>query len=474
MEDITIVNFTLPTDLYGKVLPLNCIYLISALENEGYNVDFRDYQLNKFRAPHNIDNITSFLNNSSDIIGISCMSNLLPFLILSIKKIKSENPEKTIIFGGSGPGGVAKEILERFPFVDIIVNGEGEKTIVDLLTHIIQRKNLRDVKGITYSFKNKIFVNPPRPRINNLDEIPLSTGYDKINLKDYSTFPIYTSRGCPYNCIFCESPTIWNRRIVYRNVDNIVDEILLATDKSNFNKFVIIDEGFVLNKKHVFEFCDKILKNKIGIEFAFYGRVDSINEFLMKKISKSGGSRIYYGIESGSNKILYKINKKINIKDAEKIIQKSLKYFEEVVTSFIWGFPFESLNDFMKTVNFVKKISNDKIMSQINLLSPAPNSFLYKKYKNKIIFDGIFSLFSITLETPNLKSNIKKKELANVIKRGNEILRPIIYLNYKITELVKKYPDVFPSFYHYKTEDFHKKLKILNDFHGKPQKNGKC
>lgn len=150
MPDITLASFLLNRQKKAKTLPLGPLYISSALRKNGYRVDFRDYQFYKAENPFDPDNIVSFLKDSSDIIAISTMCNFLPFIVLALKKIKQQLPHKVIILVGPGPTSVARQLLSAFPFIEIIVLGEGEETIVELMNQLASHKNLDDVAGIAF------------------------------------------------------------------------------------------------------------------------------------------------------------------------------------------------------------------------------------------------------------------------------------------------------------------------------------
>ena len=140
MADITICNFSIPytEKIYGEkklmmTIPLGPLYLTSYMEKNGYSVDFRDCLLNDFGDPYNSKTLLSFLRDSSDILGFSSLSAFLPYLLIALKKLKKEHPEKTIILGGYGPSDVAEELIKHFNFVDVVVKGEGERRSLSFL-----------------------------------------------------------------------------------------------------------------------------------------------------------------------------------------------------------------------------------------------------------------------------------------------------------------------------------------------------
>jgi radical SAM superfamily enzyme YgiQ (UPF0313 family) len=442
-KDITIINFSLPAsfpDPKNKitVVPIGSLYIVSFLEKRGFSVDFKDYQLNRFKDPLDSNNILSFLANSSDVIGIRSDSHLLPFLIYAIQKLKQKFPGKVVILAGPGPTSVAGILIKNFPFIDVIVKGEGEYTTLDLMRHLKKKEKLDDVKGIVFRKKNgSIKETPLRKSIGNLDRLPFPAYY-KLNPEDYQRINMITSRGCPFKCTFCDVAPFWQYHNISRSIDNVIKEIYYFQDIFHFKRFGFSDDNFVLNRKRVLEFCDKFKESGINAQWSVYGRVNLMDDILMEKMSKAGCYGIFFGVESGSNRVLKKIKKGFTVAEARKLIIRSTKYFEKVCASFILDFPFESLNDFSKTIKLMSELSkNPKIITQIFLLTPIASTALYKEYKNTLIFSKE--------EFGSFVYPIRKKL---IVEKG-------------IFDLIKKYPEAFSFFYRFKSVESDLKRSII-------------
>ena len=446
MADITLCNFSVPHTerLYGEkklimTIPLGPLYLTSYVEENGYSVDFRDSLLNDSGDPCNSKTLLSFLRDSSDILGFSSLSAFLPYLLITLKKLKKEHPEKTIILGGYGPSDVAEELIKHFNFVDVVVKGEGEKTLLELLGYLEKGKDLEEVKGVVYRDGGKVKTTPPRDRIENLDELPFPA-YDKIDIHRYTDVGVISSRGCSYACTFCDISPMWQGRFTYRSVDNFIGEIKLLYEKYKIRNIRIFDNIFPT--QNIEKFCDMLKKEGLDIRWTCYSRVNLINKHLLKKMGDAGCYGVFYGVESGSDNILRKIGKKFTAKKAERVVLESKKYIKEVRASLIFGFPFETFNDFMKTYNLANKFFKSNVEVRLASLGPLPNSKLCHDYKDVLQFDADFiSAVSFPLN------------LALMSKERNEIL-----------DYIKKYPTVFPNFYHFPTPDSIKKKKLYDKF----------
>ena len=449
MKDISIYNCgTLenpPAVGSIKETPTGPLYLVSALEREGYKVGFNDLQILKNPTTRSI---MSSLENSSNIVGISCMSHLLPPVILWINRLKKKNPDKTVILGGPGPTPVAREILEASGKIDIVVRGEGERTIVEVMECLQKGKDLRDVRGITYRDGNRIRTNPPQPRIENLDELPFPA-YDKIKINDYDVVGIVTSRGCPFKCGFCYIPYLWGGKPLFRSIENVTEEIGLIQSKCDNRILRMTDDIFTMNEKRITEFCKKVNEEGMNFDWMCYGKIDLMNEQLMKKMSESGCKRIFYGIESGSDRILKMINKGFTAKLAEDVIKKSSKYFQKTVASFIWGFPFETIEDFKKTLSIAEMLNfKFNVNIKLHLLTPIVGTPIYTRYKNKLLPCKHSRFFT---NLPSVGGTFS--EVFSLFEKGE-----IVFENFR------NYPDIIANYHIYRTPDIEEKIKMILSF----------
>ncbi|MFH1545428.1 MAG: radical SAM protein [archaeon] len=436
--DITLLNMN---NISQKGVPLGSLYLTSFLESKGFSVDFRDYQLNSFKDPYDPKKFVSFMKNSSDVIGISVSDELLPFVLLCLRELKAKFPEKKIILGGPGVAGVEENLLKNFNEADIIARGEGELTIVDLLDSLQKEKDLRYVKGIFFKDKGNVAFTGPRKRIVDLDELPFPACH-KIKLKKYNFNSLMTSRGCRFNCTFCNNCAFWSHQITARSPDNVIEEIKLIASKSKkcirFN-----DDNFLFDRKRVLSICEKIKKEKLDVDCGFSANLNCMDSKLMKKLIGSGFITVLYGVESASDKILRRINKPFNFALADKVIKKSADQFKLTFISFIWGFPFESVEDLKKSVfymNAYKYFFKERVSVHLSLLSPVPLSALYFEFKHLLRFSGKFIHYANNDTMLNECNQKTKKE---------------------IMHLIKKFPLVFPDFYYYSHKGIYDKQEIV-------------
>ncbi|MBU7046472.1 MAG: B12-binding domain-containing radical SAM protein, partial [Theionarchaea archaeon] len=399
-------------------------------------VDFRDYQLTTYENPLTQKSITDFLSDSEDILGIGCFFNALPFLLPSLKKIKSESPEKTIILGGPGPGSVAETLMEEFPFVDIVVKGEGEMVMRDMALD----KPLNKIKGIVYRSQGKVVSTEERERIRNLDGLPFPD-YSKIDLSKYTQAGVITARGCPYHCSFCEVAALWGYQTEKRSVSSVIKEIHMLYNEG-VTSLHINDDTFVLDRKWVLNFCEALKREGIDMEWRCLGRINLMDRDLLESMAQSGCKGVQYGIESGSEQVLKKVGKQIDIPQIRAVIKVSVDCIEYVLSTFMWGFPFETMGDFYQTVYFMGVLVEMGSLVKLLFLSPAPLSPLHREYKNQLKFDEKF--------VPHLLWGVYKDKFSNEEKN-------------KVFEMILQHPEVFSAFYYVDSPEVEKKYQILKN-----------
>jgi len=460
VADITLVNVSLPmpSEVENKrdvYLPLGCLYLVSALERAGYRVDFRDYQLFSLNHPNPlaIDAFVDFLADSAPIVGISSMVSMLPFVLLGARRFREEHPDRALVLGGPGPSGVAKAIVEAMPWIDAVARGEGEETIVELVGALRDGGDLSSIKGLAYR-KNggrgvareggAVCENPARPRVKNLDAIGMPA-YHAVDMSAYTSVSIVTGRGCPLNCAFCDVGPLWDNRVYLRGVDDVVKELYLLRRTYGRERVSLADDTFTLQRSRT----ETLLKQMEGLDLAWscLSRVDKLDEALLAKMALAGCDAVFLGIESGSNDVLAKISKRFTIEEATQKVEMATKHMKKIITSYIWGFPFETMDDFKSTIFSIVSMWHLGAMAGLKLLSPMPLSRLGIEYRDQIEFSeklcSVFaSLGNITPEMSGKRAGIPEE----------------------FQVIIRQHPDIFEGFYYIKSDSIEAKAKYLEKF----------
>ncbi|MFX1383806.1 MAG: B12-binding domain-containing radical SAM protein [Promethearchaeota archaeon] len=384
---ILLINPPLRTKAYD--IPIGLGIIAQVLLNEGHEVKILDIfaeQLSKSKVIERIN-----LNSEYKIIGIGSLINMYKYLKWLIPIIKEYNPDSKIVVGGGVITQKPKLLLKNTP-ADIAVIGEGELTMKEVVSALEDNKSLKTVKGIYYKDDNQIIVNPPRPLIKNLDELPFPA-YDlfpidiylhnvkRANLINKKTeLSIISARGCPYNCNFCFH--IYGRGIRERSIDSVIEEIEFLKDKYKVESIMISDESFSVRKKRIMEFCNKMIIKKIDLPWSCNSRVNLVDRELLRRMKQAGCFRIMYGIESGSQKILNNMNKQFNLEQAKNAIKITIKEGIICKPTFMFGYPGENLKTIKETINFCRKFV---ISPQFFYATPFPGTTLYNQVRGKIL-----------------------------------------------------------------------------------------
>ena len=326
-----------------------------------------------------------------DIVGFSVLTFNLLNCIEVCKIIKKQSPLSKICFGGWHPTLYPRETLE-LGCADYIVIGEGEYTFLELVSYCKEKKgnpdrNLNGITGLGYKTKQGVaMVNPARKPVQSLDELPFPA-YDFVDTTKYSNLlactgnsvAIMTSRGCPQRCIFCDL-----RRTPYRfrSPANILEEIKFWVGK-NIREFFIQDDNFTISRKRTIEFCRLIIDSGLKIKYKISSRVDYLDDEMLGYLKRSGCYRIYFGVESGSQKILDYLEKGITVEQIEDTFRLAKKHgIDRCAYIMIGSYP-ESRDDIDKTLRLIRKIKPEHL--HCSICAPMPKTHLY----HMLLEDGV-------------------------------------------------------------------------------------
>ena len=367
--------------------PLNLMYLGGALEEASYNVSIVDDDLEQLGYAK-INRIISKL--SPKVVGLTATTSTIKNALEYIKLVKKILPDSLTVVGGPHTTFMPAETLKSSRQLDSVVIGEGEKTMVEIANNFIDKNNgLTDVKGIAFRDNGNIKVNPPQELIKDLDSIPYPARH-LVPFESYGTTQekssdMITSRGCVFSCGYCSSSLIMGKKFRTRSPENVVDEIEHLTQKYKLEKIAFMDDTFMLNKKRAKGIADEINNRGLDIGFVASSRVDMVDKNLLEKLKSAGLNTLYYGVESGSQRILDLMKKGITLNQAETAVRSAKDTGIEVLTSFILGFPGETREEIDKTIDFSIKLNAD--YSQYSILTPFPGTPVYYDLKKKKLID---------------------------------------------------------------------------------------
>jgi len=392
--------------------PLGLLYLAGYLKKySDYELKMIDAQVEKLSYSKLKERIKEF---SPDIIGITTMSFTLLDVIKTIETAKTVCPNTKIIIGGPHVQIYPTESAD-LKDVDYVVSGEGEITFLELIKNINNTEAIKKIPGIIFKEKNEIINTGTPTYLNDLDKLPFPPRellpykkYFSLLAKERVITTMFTSRGCPFQCAFCDRPAM-GRGFRFRSANKVVDEIEECL-KLGIKEIFIYDDTFTVNKQRVVDVCNEILKRKLKFIWDIRARVDTIDEELLILLKKAGCERIHYGVEAGTEKILKVLNKKISLDQVLKAFNLTKKIGIQTLAYFMIGSPTETKEDILETIKFMKKLNPDFV--QITLLTPFPGTKVYQWALEQGVFKKDYWREFAKNPKPEFKTKYWTKELS--------------------------------------------------------------
>jgi len=389
-------------------MPLGLGYIAAILRQSGhlvkiierrffYNADYWNYELMETINKSTKKAIKDF---SPDLVGITASTPLIMDAMRTAKIVKEVNQNIITLNGGCHPTAYPDITLKQCPEIDIVCRGEGEVTALEIANGFSWDK----ITGITYRRDGKIVVNPNREYIEDLDSLPYPAR-DLFDTKFYfsnnraimkgvfmKSATIYTARGCPFKCSFCQSPQLatagHGKYLRTHSSDHIVREIQYLVDAYGIQGIMILDDMFSITKENALKICEKLIQSGLNkkIKYIVQTRVDSVDDELMQALKDSGCFQLIFGCESGSNETLRRLQKKNTVEKSLSAIRLAHKYKINCSTNIIIGTPCETEKDFIETIHFLKKARPNRI--DLAKFFPLPGSLDYANLvKRKVLKD---------------------------------------------------------------------------------------
>ena len=370
--------------ILGKKLPpIGLMYVASALEKAGFEVQMLDNYLMK-KPTQEVAEIVA--KTQPVIVGITCGSATYPRTVETAKAIKAAKPDCRIVVGGWHASYMPDSLLAN-PEIDYVVMGEGERAITQLATAITSGNQTQalTIPGVACRKKGNLIKNPPQ-FIENMDEIPYPARhllplevYDRtIEFLDAKPADVMSiSRGCVFNCGFCETRKLWGNICRGFSPKRVIGEIQDLKQRYGTKGIYFINDNFTLRKEATTELCKLMIEQKLDLEWVCDTRVDLVNNELLSLMSKAGCKTIWFGVESASPRVLKRIGRNTTPEQVEAAFKLCKKNGIKTACSFMLGLPDETLADMEASLKFAKKIDPD--WCQFNTFIAYPDSKLYNE-----------------------------------------------------------------------------------------------
>ncbi len=352
--------------------PLGILYLAASLQNnhEVYLID----SFNNLLSTEETIEIIKELN--VEVLGVSMIfTGAYQTSLEIIKTLKQIKPSITSIIGGNTATFLVNE-LAGVPFIDYVVRGEGDISFPRLINALSNGTETANIPGLSFYKDGTIVHNPTAPLVENLDSLPYPAR-ELLPLKYKYPRAILSSRGCAYNCIYCSSSAFWQKTFRIRSIDNIINEIKLLNEQEELQYFSFADDCLTLIPDRAREIATRIHALNLDCTWGCTGRIETMSETLIKDLSDSGCKGIFFGVESGSSRVLKLLKRRYSPNDVYTLYRLCLKHGITPYFSFIIGLPFEEKGDLDQTFNLIQKLQG--VENGIHILTPLPGTPIFKE-----------------------------------------------------------------------------------------------
>jgi len=387
--DLTPMKITLcyPSLLPGQkanygLQPLGILHIAALLKQHGFDVTVIDADVDGLT----VDEMTArILDGAPDLVGLSLMTpQLIPALQVSVA-LKAVRPTLPIVLGGAHIDSTHDDVFSMTDCVDAAVYGEGEFTLLEIAQ---RRRNdpsqawvkaLVDVPNVIYRTPDgKVVVNPSRPFLATLDDLP-SVDYDMVDIRKYTiptmagrfVLSMMLSRGCPFKCTFCDAPITMGKKLRYWSTARIIKDLRFNVEKYGCTNFVFKDSTFTANKKWAAEFCDALIASGLRIKWRCNTRVNLVPQPLLAKMREAGCYVINFGVESGDPGILKAIEKETKLEDVYDAHRRCRALGIRTYATFLMGSPGETDETARRTIDLAKGIRPNLAMFFVNTAYPG-------------------------------------------------------------------------------------------------------
>lgn len=304
----------------------------------------------------------------ADVYGMSCWTANRRGVVLAAKYLKQIRPKAHVIVGGPHATPLAKELMAHCKEIDTVALGEADHTFLELLDKLGRKEAPIGIAGTVYREQGKVKEGPPRASIANLDTLASPHEY-------FDTHIAMTSRGCPWACTFCGAETTWGRGFRAESVGYVLDALEKAVKRLPVKMVQIKDDTFTTNKKRVMDICRGIQLRNLQFFWSCDTRVDLLTEPLLKEMRLAGCQRLSLGVESGSQEILDKIDKKITVDEIIESTRMAKKYGIKVRYYMMLGNRGETVKTFNETLAFLKRAEPHEYVFSCLSIYPGTRDF---------------------------------------------------------------------------------------------------
>jgi len=358
--------------------PLGLLYIAAVLEQQSdHDVAVVDAMAEELSYEALGQRIAA---ETPDLVGITAMSFTLLDVIRTIEVARQTAPDARIAVGGPHVHLFPNETV-ALPGVDFALRGEGDYQVRDLCDRLAEPDRWGEVPGLTYRSDGEIVENLVAPLIDDLDALPFPARhlvpierYGSVLARRQPVTTMFTSRGCPYRCAFCDRPHL-GKKFRARSATSVVDEMQACLDLG-IHEILIYDDTFTVKRQRVLDVCAEIQRRGLDVGWDIRARVDTVDEEMLKALAAAGCERIHYGVEAGSDKFMKVLRKGITVEEARTAFRLSKRAGISTLAYFMIGIPGEQEADVRQTFRLARQLDPD--FAHITILTPFPGTEIYR------------------------------------------------------------------------------------------------
>jgi radical SAM superfamily enzyme YgiQ (UPF0313 family) len=372
-------------------VPVGLLALKAMADRERVDADVRVVEINGMINRGEIKNgdgfhdaiVDAIWRPDDDLAGLMTDADSLMHTVMLARRIKARNPRTRVCLGGPASSSISVLMLQRFPFLDYVVRGEGDETFVELLRALERGREPADILGLTWRHGDSVVENRGRP-LADCDALPI-IAYDAYDMSAGAPLYLDVGRGCPFKCRFCATAPFWGRRYRMKSTERIIEELLLVRDRFTRRHVNFSHDIFTADRKWTLSFCERLAGENLGMTWSCSTRTDVIDPVMLESMARAGCVEIYYGIETGSQQTQEFIDKGLDLNWSREIVRATAACGIRPVTGFIVGHPNETRESLAETIDrFFDFLNVGRVRAHLFTLCPFQGAPLYRDYGETI------------------------------------------------------------------------------------------
>ncbi|HVN74750.1 MAG TPA: radical SAM protein [Thermoanaerobaculaceae bacterium] len=384
-------------------VPLGILSLTGVLKREGIGTEVVDLDrlfltwLAERDGAHNArgfhESVAAKLAEAgARVYGFGSICSSYPLTLRVATALKRLRADAVIVLGGPQATAAAEETVAEFPAVDVVVCGEGDLILPALVGALTDGGDLGSIPGVVFRRAGGVVRTPAGPLLTDLDSLPMPAFGALPYVTEYGFLPLEAGRGCPFSCTFCSTSQFFRHAFRTKSVRTLIGQILDLRRRYGVTNFEFVQDNFTVNRGRVVEFCEALLASGARTTWSCSARTDCVDDALLDLMHKAGCRGIFFGVESGSERIQRVIRKGLDPAAARERIRHATRRKIEAAVALMAGFPEETREDLGKTADFfVDVLRDDYAQPQLSLLSPLTGTPVHVQHSRRLVLDDVVS-----------------------------------------------------------------------------------